>query len=42
MRGVRGEARNVLVVDEENIKISDFGMSRAIGAGSAYYRVRGV
>ena len=34
-------ARNVLVVDGDdvNVKISDFGMSRAIGAGSEYYRV---
>jgi len=34
------EARNVLVVSEDTVKISDFGMSRAIGAGSEYYRVR--
>ncbi len=33
-------ARNVLVVSEDMVKISDFGMSRAIGAGSEYYRVR--
>lgn len=32
-------ARNVLVVSEDMVKISDFGMSRAIGAGSEYYRV---
>ena len=32
-------ARNVLVVSEESVKISDFGMSRAIGTGSEYYRV---
>ena len=34
-------ARNVLVVSEDMVKISDFGMSRAIGAGSEYYRVSG-
>ena len=32
-------ARNVLVVREDFVKISDFGMSRALGAGSEYYRV---
>ena len=32
-------ARNVLVANESSIKISDFGMSRAIGIGSAYYKV---
>lgn len=32
-------ARNVLVVNESFIKISDFGMSRAMGAGSDYYKV---
>ena len=31
-------ARNVLVVSEDMVKISDFGMSRAIGAGSECYR----
>ena len=31
-------ARNVLVVREDFVKISDFGMSRALGAGSEYYR----
>ena len=33
-------ARNVLVVNESFVKISDFGMSRAMGAGSDYYKVR--
>lgn len=33
-------ARNVLVVSEDMVKISDFGMSRAIGANSHYYKVR--
>lgn len=32
-------ARNVLVVNESFVKISDFGMSRAMGSGSDYYRV---
>lgn len=32
-------AENVLVVNEDSVKISDFGMSRAIGAGNEYYRV---
>ena len=31
-------ARNVLVVDVNFVKISDFGMSRAMGAGNSYYR----
>eukprot|EP00118_Oscarella_pearsei_P010593 m.65946 g.65946 ORF g.65946 m.65946 type:complete len:313 (+) comp35348_c0_seq8:1692-2630(+) len=31
-------ARNVLVVSDHLIKISDFGMSRALGLGSDYYR----
>ncbi|XP_020911959.1 tyrosine-protein kinase ZAP-70 [Exaiptasia diaphana] len=31
-------ARNVLVVNESFVKISDFGMSRAMGSGSDYYR----
>ena len=33
-------ARNVLVATETSVKISDFGMSRAIGVDSAYYKVR--
>ena len=33
-------ARNVLVATEMSVKISDFGMSRAIGVDSAYYKVR--
>lgn len=32
-------ARNILVVSENFVKISDFGMSRAMGAGNEYYRV---
>ena len=32
-------ARNVLVVNEMSVKISDFGMSRALGMGSNYYTV---
>ena len=32
-------ARNVLVVNELSVKISDFGMSRALGMGSNYYTV---
>ena len=32
-------ARNVLMVDETKVKISDFGMSRALGIGSDYYKV---
>ena len=32
-------ARNVLVASESSVKISDFGMSRAIGMDSAYYKV---
>ncbi|EDO31298.1 predicted protein, partial [Nematostella vectensis] len=31
-------ARNVLVVNDSFVKISDFGMSRAMGAGSDYYK----
>ena len=33
-------ARNVLVANETSVKISDFGMSRAIGVDSAYYKAR--
>jgi len=33
-------ARNVLLVNESFVKISDFGMSRALGLGKEYYRVR--
>jgi len=32
-------ARNVLLVNEKFAKISDFGMSRALGIGKEYYRV---
>ena len=32
-------ARNVLVASESSVKISDFGMSRALGIGSDYYKV---
>ena len=34
-------ARNVLLVNEHFAKISDFGMSKALGLGSNYYQVRG-
>ena len=33
-------ARNVLVVNTDMVKISDFGMSRVIGADSQYYKVK--
>lgn len=33
-------ARNVLLVDEHYAKISDFGMSKALGIGNEYYKVR--
>ena len=32
-------ARNVLLVNEQFAKISDFGMSKALGLGNEYYRV---
>ena len=32
-------ARNVLLVDRRFAKISDFGMSKALGIGNSYYRV---
>ena len=32
-------AHNVLVMDEENVKICDFGMSGAVEEVSEYYRV---
>ena len=35
-------ARNVLVVSENFVKISDFGMSRAMGVGNEYYRVSSI
>jgi len=33
-------ARNVLLVDEHHAKISDFGMSKALGFDNQYYKVR--
>lgn len=32
-------ARNVLLVNEQFAKISDFGMSKALGIGKDYYKV---
>ena len=32
-------ARNVLLVNENFAKISDFGMSKALGLGNNYYKV---
>ena len=32
-------ARNVLLVDEHHAKISDFGMSKALGFDNQYYKV---
>ncbi len=32
-------ARNVLLVNERFAKISDFGMSKALGYGNNYYQV---
>ena len=32
-------ARNVLLVSEEHAKISDFGMSKALGFDKQYYKV---
>ena len=32
-------ARNVLLVTEQFAKISDFGMSKALGRGNEYYKV---
>ena len=34
-------ARNVLLASVNHVKISDFGLSRAIGIGSNYYKVGG-
>ena len=34
-------ARNVLLVSETFAKISDFGMSKALGLGNEYYKVKG-
>ena len=33
-------ARNVLLVNERFAKISDFGMSKALGFGNNYYQVQ--
>ena len=33
-------ARNVLLVDEQHAKISNFELSKAIGIGNEYYKVR--
>jgi serine/threonine protein kinase len=33
-------ARNILLVNEKFAKISDFGMSRALGLGKDYYKAR--
>ena len=33
-------AQNVLLVDEQHAKISNFQMSKAIGIGNEYYKVR--
>ena len=33
-------ARNVLLVSEHHAKISDFGMSKALGFDNQYYKVR--
>ena len=32
-------ARNILLVNERFAKVSDFGMSRALGMGKEYYKV---
>jgi tyrosine-protein kinase len=33
-------ARNILMETEQQIKISDFGLSRAVGAEKDYYKAR--
>jgi serine/threonine protein kinase len=33
-------ARNILLVNERFAKVSDFGMSRALGIGKEYYKAR--
>lgn len=35
-------ARNVLLVNQHYAKISDFGLSKALGADDSYYKVSGL
>ena len=35
-------ARNVLLVNQNFAKISDFGLSKALGADDRYYKVKGL
>ena len=34
-------ARNILLASTKQVKISDFGLSKAVGAGSDYYKASG-